>query len=153
MTPDDPDANALDFDRIDEEMSEDQAKLLATIHAADEGIPTGRLREAVSIPSGSMHYHLGRLEEWVLVDVVGRQVEGGGSPSKCWDTTDRGSRYLERPGPTAPTTFQDLVNHIEDLERNLDRREERIEAMETDITDLKNAYNTLASAVEDQLHD
>ncbi|MFD1514506.1 MarR family transcriptional regulator [Halomarina rubra] len=153
MTPDDSDTNALDFDRIDEEISEDQAKLLATIHAADEGILTGRLREAVSVPSGSMHYHLGRLEEWELVDVVGRQAEGGGSPSKCWDTTDRGGRYLERPGPTAPTTFQDLVNHIEDLERDLDRREERIKAMETDITDLKSAYNTLASAVENQLHD
>ncbi|WP_254544660.1 helix-turn-helix domain-containing protein [Halomarina pelagica] len=109
------------FEQIDAEISEDQAKLLATIHAAEEGIPTGRLREAVSIPSGSMHYHLTRLEDWDLVDVVGRQEEGGGSPSKVWETTERGAIYLERPGRTAPTTFQDLLTHIDDLERDLDR--------------------------------
>lgn len=153
MTPDSAGQDTLEFDQIDGEISEDQAKLLATIHAADDAIPTGRLREAVSIPAGSMHYHLGRLEEWELVDVVGRKSEGGGSPSKCWETTERGRAYLERPGPTAPTTFQDLVNHIEDLERDLARREARIETMETDIEELKSAYNTLATAVENRLHD
>ena len=141
------------FEQIDDEMSEDQAKLLATVHAAADGMPTGRLREAVSIPSGSMHYHLTRLEEWGLVEVVGRQSEGGGSPSKVWNTTEQGATYLERPGPTAPTTFHDLVTHIEDLERDLDRREERIETLESDVQDLKSAYNTLATAVENQLHD
>ena len=141
------------FKQIDEEMSEDQAKLLATVHAAADGLPTGRLREAVSIPSGSMHYHLTRLEEWDLVEVVGREAEGGGSPSKVWNTTEQGATYLERPGPTAPTTFHDLVTHIEDLERDLDRREERIESLESDVQDLKSAYNTLATAVENQLHD
>jgi predicted ArsR family transcriptional regulator len=141
------------FEQIDDDISEDQAKLLATIHAAEDGIPTGRLREAVSIPAGSMHYHLTRLEEWDLVEVVGRQAEGGGSPSKVWDTTEQGTTYLERSGPTAPTTFHDLVTHIEDLERDLTRREERIEALESDVQELKSAYNTLATAVENQLHD
>jgi predicted ArsR family transcriptional regulator len=153
MSSDTAEEDTVEFGRIDEEISDDQATLLAAIHAADDGIPTGRLREATSIPSGSMHYHLGRLEEWGLVDVIGRRSEGGGSPSKLWDTTDHGGRYLERPGPTAPTTFQDLVMHIEDLEQELDRREERIDAMETDIEELKSAYNTLATAVENQLHD
>ncbi len=141
------------FEQIDDKMSEDQSKLLATVHAAADGMPTGQLREAVSIPSGSMHYHLTRLEDWNLIEVVARQSEGGGSPSKVWDTTEQGTTYLERPGPTAPTTFHDLVTHIEDLERDLDRREERIESLESDVQDLKSAYNTLATAVENQLHD
>ena len=139
------------FETVDDEISDDQATLLATIHEADGGVPTGRLREATAIPYGSMNYHLSRLETWGLVDIVDRRSEGGGSPSKVWDTTERGETYLERPGPAGSTTVQVLMNHISDLERDLDRRDERIEALEADVEELKVAYNELAEAVETHL--
>lgn len=147
------------FDDIDAAISGDQSNLLATMHDAD-GMPTGRLREATAIPSGSMHYHLSRLENWGLIEVVGRQPEGAGSPSKVWATTERGRTFLERPGVTGPRTIQELSTHIEDLERTLTHRDERIETLETDvealedeIEDVKAAYNTLASAVEAHFED
>jgi len=139
------------FETIDDEISDDQATLLASIHNADGGVPTGRLREATAIPYGSMNYHLSRLADWGLVDVVDRRSEGRGSPSKVWDTTERGRTYLNRPGPAGPTTVQALVNHIDDVERDLERRDKRIETLERDVEELKAAYNDLAEAVERHL--
>ena len=56
------------FEAIDDQMSEDRAALLAAVARVTEddgdGIPTGQLREAVGIPSGSMPYHMGALTEW-----------------------------------------------------------------------------------------
>ena len=61
--------------------------------------------------------------------------------------------YLDRPGPAGPTTVQALVNHIDDVERDLERRDKRIETLERDVEELKSAYNDLAEAVERHLDD
>jgi len=82
MSDDTPADEYPSFETVDDEISDDQATLLASIHNADGGMPTGRLREATAIPYGSMNYHLSRLADWELVDVVDRRSEGRGSPSK-----------------------------------------------------------------------
>lgn len=153
MTGSESDTSGVSFEEIDADISADQSNLLATLHAAEDGMPTGRLREGTGIPSGSMHYDLSRLESWGLIEVIGRRPEGSGSPSKVWTTTERGKSFLTQPGVTGPRTFQELMTHIEDLERDLTRREERIETLESDVDELKEAYNELASALEQHLNE
>lgn len=127
------------FETIDEGMSDDRSRLLSEIAHADDGRPTGKLREATGVPSGSMHYHLTHLEDWGLIEVIGTHDSGRGSPAKVWALTDRGRDYLDRPGAPAATSRA--------------RLEERLAELEHDVEALKETYNELAGVVEDLVNE
>lgn len=139
MADDISEAAKVSFETISEQMSEDRGRLLATIARAEHAIPTGRLREATGVPSGSMHYHLSYLEDWGLVQVSGRRDGGRGSPSKVWALTDRGQEYLDRD--------------ITSAARQAEQLQERVDQLEDDIEALKTAYNELAGVVEELVNE
>lgn len=139
MSSETSDVDAVSFETITEQMSDDRGRLLATIARVDDGIPTGRLREATGVPSGSMHYHMSHLEDWGLVQVSEHRDQGRGSPSKVWTITDRGRKYLDRD--TAPTSSSPAQLHG------------RIEELENDVEALKTAYNELADTIEELVNE
>ncbi|WP_077152455.1 helix-turn-helix domain-containing protein [Halorubrum tropicale] len=128
--------------QIEEEISETRADLLAVLgraaDAGDGGLPTGALRREAGVPSGSIGYHMDALEAWGLVDVVGREQEGGGDPSKVWALTDRGREFLDRPAAHRLPTREE-VRALHD----------RVDALEDELAELKTAYNQMADIVED----
>jgi predicted ArsR family transcriptional regulator len=140
------------FTAIDDQMSADRAALLAAVARATEddggGIPTGQLREAVGIPSGSMPYHMGALTEWELVEVVGNEKEGGGSPSKVFALTERGEKFLNRSTISQFPSVED-VHHLEERVAEL---ETELETIQDEQRRMRDAYNQMADIVED-LHE
>lgn len=139
MSDDISDDNAVSFETITDHMSDDRGRLLATIARAEDAIPTGRLREASGVPSGSMHYHLSYLEDWGLIQVSGHRDEGRGSPSKIWTITDHGREYLDRD----TTSVSPQAEHLQT----------RIDQLEDDVEALKTTYNDLADAVEELINE
>ncbi|WP_266083132.1 hypothetical protein [Haladaptatus caseinilyticus] len=130
-------------------MSEDRAALLAAVARATEddgdGIPTGQLREAVGIPSGSMPYHMGALTEWELIEVVGNEKEGGGSPSKVFALTERGEKFLNQSTIRQFLSVED-VHHLEERVAEL---ETELESIRDEQRRMREAYNQMADLVED----
>ncbi|RBI58589.1 hypothetical protein DMJ13_26010 [halophilic archaeon] len=136
------------FDAIDDQMSQDRATLLAAVARATEddggGIPTGQLREAVGVPSGSMPYHMGALTEWGLVEVIGNEKEGGGSPSKVYALTERGEKYLDNSTIKQYPSVEDLRQ----LEAQVDELAAQVEELREQQDQMSEAYNQMADAVE-----
>jgi len=130
------------LERIEDQISTTRADLLAVLgraaDAGDDGLPTGALRREAGVPSGSISYHMDALEEWGLVDVVGREQEGGGDPSKVWALTDRGQGFLDRPAAHRLPTREE-VQALHD----------HVDALEDELAELKTAYNQMADIVED----
>ena len=137
------------FETINDQMSEDRAALLAAVARATEddgdGIPTGQLREAVGIPSGSMPYHMGALTEWELVEVVGNEKEGGGSPSKVFALTERGEKFLNHSSIRQFPSIED----VHQLEAHIDELSTQVEELEDQQRKMNHAYNQMADLVEE----
>lgn len=137
------------FEAIDDQMSDDRAALLAAVARATEddngGIPTGQLREAVGIPSGSMPYHMGALTDWELVEVVGNKKEGGGSPSKVFALTERGEKFLNQSSIRQFPSVED-VQHLGERVAEL---ETELESIRDEQRRMREAYNQMADLVED----
>jgi predicted ArsR family transcriptional regulator len=142
MEDDSSDDAAPSLASIEERISDTRADLLAVLgraaDAGDGGLPTGELRREADIPTGSMSYHMDALEEWALVDVVGREQEGGGDPSKVWALTERGREFLERP-----------ATHRLPTREEVEALHDRVDALEEQLSELKTAYNQMADVVED----
>jgi predicted ArsR family transcriptional regulator len=142
MTDDNSGGEEPSLATIAEQISDTRADLLAVLgrdaDAGGDGLPTGELRREADVPTGSMSYHMDALEEWGLVDVVGREQEGGGDPSKVWALTARGQEFLDRPAARRlPTRAEVEALH------------DRVDALEEQLSELKTAYNQMADAVED----
>ena len=135
MESDTSDGAPLPFDEVDDQMTDDRAAVLAALARTEDdgdggGLPTGQLREATAIPSGSMRYHMGKLERWDLVEVVGKEREGGGgSPSKVYALTERGREYLSRSGVgtfASAEEVAELRGRVGELEAEVETRQQEI---------------------------
>ncbi|WP_227380014.1 hypothetical protein [Haladaptatus halobius] len=142
-------AEQAPFGAIDDQMSADRAALLAAVARATEddrdGIPTGQLREAVGVPSGSMPYHMDALMEWELVEVVGNQKEGGGSPSKVFALTERGADYLDNSTIKQFPSAEDVA----ELEQRVDELTTQLTELQDQHNQMREAYNRMADLVEE----
>lgn len=142
MEDDSSGGEAPSLERIEEQISDTRADLLAVLARADDdgdgGLPTGALRREADVPTGSMSYHMDALQEWGLVDVVGREQEGGGDPSKVWALAERGRAFLDRP-----------ASHRLPTREEVEALHDRVGALEDELSELKAAYNQMADVVED----
>jgi predicted ArsR family transcriptional regulator len=120
------------FESIAEEMSSDRAALLAVVARGDGGIETGELRRETGVPSGSMHYHMEALRDWNLVEVVGEGEGDGAIPPKMYDVTEKGVKFLDRPGArTIPS-----AEEVDELHQRVGELSEQVESQRNQIVEL-----------------
>ena len=94
---------------------------------------TRQIREAADVPAGSMSYHLDQLEiDKGLIEEVGREMDGQGSPAKVFALTGRGREFIDSASDTlvdAETSGTDVAE-VETVAEDVDAIEERVGHLE-----------------------
>lgn len=85
------------------------------------------------MPSGSKEHHLGILEEWGLIEEIGRTTESGGIPERVFDLIDEGRGFVEE--------------HLTEQGKRPDSYELRVERLEDDVDRLHTKNKRLGSEV------
>lgn len=138
MSSDTSGSGGGELNDIADEMSEERVALLVEVaRSGDDGITTRDLRKDVGIPRGSMDWHMGKLRDWNLVEVIGKEPEGSTIPKNIYDITEHGQDFLDRPGTqTFPTAEE--VQHLR----------ERVDELEVENEEMKDRFNELRNYVE-----
>lgn len=107
-----------------EQITERRRELLKTLDFADGEANTSFLRQHSNVPEGSLNYHLRKLEEWDLIEVVGRKRVGSGDPAKVWSLTESGEEMVADLETITgdlgrPPSASELADRVDELEESL----------------------------------
>lgn len=138
------DGKELDFETIREALGEPREELLIAFLETDrEVLSTADLRDHTSVSRGSIIHHLDRLEQWGLVAEQDEREyhRGGGPTARTWTLTSRGRSFCDEVVSTPARVFvsPDDVAVLE----------QRVDSIETEIEEIKDAHNEMADFVED----
>ena len=110
-------------------------------------LPMGTLREKAEFPTGSRNHHTGVLEDWGLIEVIGRDGDDG---ERIFALTTDGSEFVEEY--LKDTEPEGLTNRLDRLEERVDRVEERkvdrLNELEATLEKRTKALRALSKKVE-----
>lgn len=114
--------------------------ILLALHRKGE-LATRELREESGFPAGSRNHHLGLLEKWELIEVIGRV---GDENERVFHLTDRGVSFVEEV--LKAEVSEDLEMRVEQLSRqvnSLEQLEERLETVQRENRVLEERFEKL----------
>lgn len=129
--------HAKDHDEMLKKLKTHRKNILLTLDQNGE-LPISTLRDLSGFPSGSRNHHTSILEEWGLVEMIGRQKENG---ERVFRLTTEGERFVETH--LEDTTPEGLERRVEKLETHYNQLEESKvdESRFEDLIDrMKNGY-------------
>ncbi|WP_339106282.1 hypothetical protein [Haloterrigena salinisoli] len=126
-----------------DQLGDHRRSILETVRGLGGEANAAEIRQRTDVPEGSFGWHFGKLEEWSLLEDVGRQNVGGGDDAIVWSLTDAGADLLERI---------DVEEGREDRPQTFEGLNNRIDELETDLEAIKTEFNRMADIVEDH-HD
>ncbi|KYH24652.1 hypothetical protein HAPAU_36350 [Halalkalicoccus paucihalophilus] len=99
-----------------------------------------------------------RLEEWGLIEEVGRVNESGGIPERVFGLTDAGREFVEkylteeRERPNSyEMRIERLKDEVDDLQTTNERPKVKVDQQYEQLKDLENRFDTLLDRLEEQL--
>lgn len=92
------------------------------------------IREQTGLSRGSKNHHFNVLQEWGLIEEVGRDNTTGGHPERVFGLTDEGREFTDE--------------YLTDERERPDSYELRVQRLEDEIDDLKTANERLEDEVE-----
>lgn len=142
-------------DEILEKLKRHRRNILLLLFRHGE-IRTREIREEAGVPEGSKDHHLGVLQEWGLIEEVGRTTTSGGIPERVWGLTEDGSAFVDdhlTEEEERPSSYELRVERTEDkvekLERTVEQQANEIEQLRGEKADQEETEARLDKIRED----
>lgn len=126
-----------DDDELLQKLKTHRKNILLELHRNGE-MPISTLRETAQFPTGSRNHHTGVLQDWELIELIGRDGEDG---ERVFGLTENGEQFVESYlEPAEPDKVERRIDRLEDRCEGLDER--KLEAARFErLTDyLENEY-------------
>jgi hypothetical protein len=124
------------YDDVLDEMYGNREALVQALHFFNGEANRQEIRKHGDIPKGSMHDLCTTMEEWDVIEHVGKEPVGRGGRADVYQFTDLG-RAISEPVVDDSTTVDEVVEH-----------EERIDELEDQIESLKEMYSEMSTVLD-----
>jgi DNA-binding transcriptional ArsR family regulator len=132
----------MTVDVDDSVVSGKREKALVALRAHGE-LTTAELSEETDIPYGSRGHHFGQLRDAGLIEKVGEDESGPGSPTAIYALTDAGEEVAEHAEARA-IAEQD----VEELRETVGLLTSRVEDLENELSDAETRRQRMAEMID-----
>lgn len=152
---------AKTYDELLDEMYGNREALVKALHFFNGEANTKELRKRGGIPRGSMYELVCRMEDWDVIEQVGKEPVGRGGQADVFQFTDLGRAICEAIVSDDSMTVDEVkdlskqVEHlsemVESISENINTHREIIKDHEEDLDELDDDYEEIKEEIDGPL--